>query len=67
MVRTSIYLTDIVVYMAQATIFVDDRTNRILNIIKAQHSLKDKSAVIDFVVERYAEIFLPTELQPKGD
>lgn len=53
--------------MAQATIFVDDRTNRILNIIQVQQGLKDKSAVIDFVVERYAEIFLPSELQPKGD
>jgi hypothetical protein len=53
--------------MAQATIFVSDRTNRILNIIKAQQGLKDKSAVIDFVVERYAEVFLPTELQVKGE
>jgi hypothetical protein len=53
--------------MAQATIFIADKTNRILNIIKAQHSLKDKSAVIDFVVEKYAEIFLPSELQPKEE
>jgi len=53
--------------MAQATIFIADKTNRILNIVKAQHGLKDKSAVIDFVVERYAEMFLPTELQPKEE
>jgi len=53
--------------MAQATIFIADKTNRILNIVKAQQGLKDKSAVIDLIVERYAETFLPTELQPKGD
>jgi hypothetical protein len=53
--------------MAQATIFIADKTNRILNIVKAQQGLKDKSAVIDLIVERYAEAFLPTELQPKEE
>jgi len=51
--------------MKQANILIKDRTNQILNIIKAQQSLKDKSEVVDFIVERYAEIFLPTELELK--
>jgi hypothetical protein len=53
--------------MAQATIYIKDKTNRILNITKAQHGLNDKSAVIDYVVEKYAEMVFPPELMPKGD
>jgi hypothetical protein len=51
--------------MKQANIVIKDRTNQILNIIKAQQGLKDKNSVIDFVIERYAEIFLPKELELK--
>ena len=51
--------------MVKARIDINERANRILTVIKAQHSLKDKSAAIDFVVEDYAEKVLaenPLEL-----
>jgi hypothetical protein len=39
--------------MVQAIITIDDRTNRILNIIKAKYGLKDKSAAINQMAAEY--------------
>ncbi|MFH1401331.1 MAG: antitoxin [Nanoarchaeota archaeon] len=54
-------------YMVQAMIQIDDRTNRVLNIVKAQHGLKDKSQAIDFVVKAYEESYLQESLRPGYD
>ncbi len=51
--------------MVQAVINIDERTNRILNIVKAKYGLKDKSQTIDLVVSRYEENFLEPELRPE--
>jgi hypothetical protein len=49
------------VYMVQAIINIDERTNRILNIIKAKYVLKDKSAAINKMAEEYENMILEPE------
>ncbi|HIH32034.1 TPA: DUF2683 family protein [Candidatus Woesearchaeota archaeon] len=47
--------------MVQAIIDIDDKTNRVLNIVKAQFDLKDKSQAIQVIANRYEqEILEPT-------
>ena len=50
--------------MVQAVIKIDERTNRILNIVKAKHGLRDKSQAIDLVVNEYEQYHLEPELRP---
>lgn len=51
--------------MVQAMINIDENTNRVLNIIKAKHGLKDKSQAINFVVSSYEEQLLTPSLRPE--
>lgn len=51
--------------MVQAVINIEERTNRILNIIKAKYGLKDKSAAIDFMAVEYENEILEPELRPE--
>ena len=51
--------------MVQAIIDIQDRTNRVLNIIKAKYGLKDKSRAIDLMVKQYEEQLLEPELRPE--
>ena len=51
--------------MVQAIINIDERTNRILNIIKAKYDLKDKSAAINQMAAEYEEEILEPELKPE--
>ena len=51
--------------MVQAVIDIDERTNRVLNIVKAKFGLKDKSQAIDLVVNEYKNISLEPELRPE--
>ena len=44
---------------------IDDRTNRILNIIKAKHGLKDKSQAINLMAEQFEEYILEPALKPE--
>lgn len=53
------------VYMVKAIINIDERTNRVLNIIKAKYGLKDKSAAIIKMAEEYEEEILEPELKPE--
>ncbi len=43
---------------------IDENTNRVLNIVKAQYALKDKSAAIEAVVHIFEEELLEPELKP---
>ena len=52
-------------YMVQAMIDIDEKTNRVLNIVKAKFGLKDKSQAINIVVEKYEQSFLEPELRPE--
>ena len=44
---------------------IEENVNRVLNIIKAKHGLKDKSEAINLVVTEYEESFLEPELRPE--
>ena len=51
--------------MVQAVIKIADRSNRILNIVKAKYGFKDKSQTIEYVIEKYESAFLEPELRPE--
>jgi putative alpha-1,2-mannosidase len=51
--------------MVQAMVNIAENTNRVLNIVKAKHGLKDKSEAIDLVVNEYAQKFLEPNLRPE--
>ena len=51
--------------MVQAIINISERSNRILNIIKAKYGLKDKSKAIDMMAEQYEPELLEPELRPE--
>jgi hypothetical protein len=51
--------------MVQAIIDIDNETNRVLNMVKAKFSLKDKSAAIDMMAQQYAQELLEPKLRPE--
>ena len=50
--------------MVQAIIKISERTNRVLNIVKAKYGLKDKSEAIDVMAEEYENGMMEPELRP---
>jgi len=50
--------------MVKAMIDINKRTNQVLNIVKAQYGLKDKSKAIEKVVYIYEEEIMEPELRP---
>lgn len=50
--------------MVKAIIDIDKHTNQVLNIVKAQYDLKDKSEAIEKVVDIYEEEVMEPELRP---
>lgn len=53
------------IHMKQARVKMSDRTNQVLNIVKAKYNLKDKSAAIELVVARFENEMLEPELRPE--
>jgi hypothetical protein len=51
--------------MVQAVINIDEKTNRIINIIKAKYGLKDKSAAIIQMATEYEKELMEPELRPE--
>ena len=51
--------------MVQALVQINDDTNRVLNIVKARHGLKDKGEAIQYVVTQYVEFENEPELKPE--
>jgi hypothetical protein len=51
--------------MVQAIIDINDSTNRVLNIVKAQFGLKDKSQAIEVMAQRYEQDILEPALRPE--
>lgn len=51
--------------MVQAVIKIDERLNRVLNIVKAKYGFKDKSQAIEHVIKKYESAFLEPELRPE--
>ena len=50
--------------MVQAFVTLNEHTNRILNIIKAQYGLRNKSEAIEIMATRYEEDIMEPELKP---
>ena len=50
--------------MVKAMIEIDSEINQVLNIIKAQYALKDKSEAIEKIVEIYVDEIMEPELKP---
>jgi len=51
--------------MVKAIVTIDERTNRIINIVKAKYGLKDKSQAINLMAQQYEERVLEPELKPE--
>lgn len=49
--------------MVKAIVDIDERVNRIINIVKAKENLKDKSEAINLIVESYGKEMLEPELK----
>lgn len=51
--------------MVQAIINISEKTNRVLNIVKAKYGLKDKSEAIDAMADEYENSMMEPELRPE--
>ena len=51
--------------MVKALITLDNRSNRVLNIIKAKFGQRNKSEAIVWLIERYESELLEPELRPE--
>ena len=51
--------------MVKAIVEINERTNRILNILKAKHGLKDKSQALNLMAQQFELCVLEPELRPE--
>ena len=51
--------------MVQAVIHLNERENRILNVVKGKFGLKNKSEAINHIINEYEKEFLEPELRPE--
>ncbi len=51
--------------MVKAIIDIDDRTNRVINVVKAKYGLRDKSQAIEVMAAEYEGEVLEPELRPE--
>ncbi|MFH1210288.1 MAG: DUF2683 family protein [archaeon] len=51
--------------MVQSIIDLDEREDRVLNIVKAKFGLKNKSEAVKMITRAYEESFLEPELRPE--
>ncbi|MDD5177919.1 MAG: DUF2683 family protein [Candidatus Nanoarchaeia archaeon] len=51
--------------MVQAIVNISEDANKVLNILKAKYSLKDKSEAINKMAKEYQDVILEPELRPE--
>lgn len=51
--------------MVKAIVNIDERANRVINIVKAKENLKDKSDAINLIIGHYGREILEPELRPE--
>ena len=51
--------------MVKAIVGIDDEANKVINILKAQYGLRDKSQAINRLAKEYREIVLESEFRPE--
>ena len=50
--------------MVKAIVEIDDEANRVINVLKAQYGLRDKSQAINEMARQYKELVLDSEIRP---
>jgi hypothetical protein len=50
--------------MVKAIVDIDEKANRVINIVKAKENLRDKSEAINIIIESYGKEMLEPELRP---
>ncbi len=50
--------------MVQNIIKLSEKENRIVNVVKAKHGMKNKNQALGFIIQTYAQQHLPEMLQP---
>jgi hypothetical protein len=50
--------------MVKALVTISERANRIINVVKAEYGLKDKSQAIDKMAEEYEEMVFEPRVKP---
>jgi hypothetical protein len=50
--------------MVKALIMISDRANRVINVVKAEYGLKDKSQAIDKMAQEYEEMVFEPRIKP---
>ena len=51
--------------MVKAIVEIDEEANKVINILKAQYGLRDKSQAINEMAKQYKEIVLESEVRPE--
>jgi hypothetical protein len=51
--------------MVKNVVDLDERENRVINIVKAKYGLKDKSQALSVIIKRYEECELEPQLRPE--
>ena len=51
--------------MVKAIVEIDEEANTVINILKAQYGLKDKSQAINEMAKQYKEIVLDSQVRPE--
>lgn len=51
--------------MVKAIVEIDEEANRVINILKAQYDLKDKSQAINEMARQYKQVVLESGIRPE--
>lgn len=51
--------------MVKAVIDIDEDANRVINMLKAQHELRDKSQAINEMAKQFKELVLDSDVRPE--
>ncbi|HYB03938.1 MAG TPA: DUF2683 family protein [Nitrososphaerales archaeon] len=51
--------------MVKAIVEIDEEANSVINILKAQYKLKDKSQAINKMARQYKELVLESDVRPE--
>lgn len=51
--------------MVKAIVEIDEEANRVINVLKAQYGLRDKSQVINEMAKQYKVLVLESEVRPE--
>lgn len=51
--------------MVKAIIDIDKETNRVLNIVKAEYDLRDKSEAIEKLAKGFGRVLLESQMRPE--